>query len=70
MTCVSQQLRQRDVTLVFVASVTVVPVEKSKVKGEYMARAVPNRVQDYADRVRAMYHVYEKSSPAVKSKKQ
>lgn len=44
-------------------------VNKAKTNGEYISRHVPKRVQDYADRVRAMYHVYEKSAPAVKSKK-
>lgn len=41
-------------------------VEKSKVNGEYSARHVPKKVQDYADRVRAMYHIYEKDARCVK----
>lgn len=41
-------------------------VNKAKVKGEYSSRHVPEKVQNYADRVRAMYHVYEKDPRCVK----
>lgn len=34
-------------------------VEKSKMNGSYMARFVPKKTQDFADRVRSMYYVYE-----------
>lgn len=42
-------------------------VEKAELYvGEYTARHVPKKVQDYADRVRAMYYVYEKDPRCAK----
>jgi soluble lytic murein transglycosylase-like protein len=41
-------------------------VNKAKINGEYSSRHVAKRVQDYGDRVRAMYHVYEKDPRCMK----